>query len=184
MRKIVISDIFGKTSALDKLCKALGDDVDIIDPYGGKDMGFQTEEQAYEFFMANVGLKTYCYLLQSRIKKAPSPPTLIGFSVGASAIWGISESLTTEKVTNAVCFYGSQVRYLSGIIPNILINFIMPRYEPGFSVDELATRLSDMKNVVLHKTSYLHGFMNELSKNYNELGCAQYIEWLRQIGKK
>jgi len=180
MRKIVVSDIFGKTQTLDKLCKALGDDVDIIDSYGGKYMCFQTEEQAYEFFMANVGLKTYCDLLQSRLKKTPSPATLIGFSVGASAIWRISESLTTERVKRAVCFYGSQVRHLSEIIPNVVIEFIIPRHESGFSVDELVTCLSDKKNVVLHKTPYLHGFMNELSKNYNKLGYTKYIDWLRQ----
>lgn len=180
MHKIVVSDIFGKTLVLNKLCKALGDDVDIIDPYGGKEMGFQTEGQAYEFFMANVGLKTYCDLLQLRIKKTPSPATLIGFSVGASAIWRISESLSTKDVKNAVCFYGSQVRHLLEIIPNIVIDFIMPRYEPGFSVDELAPRLSGIKNVFLHRTSYLHGFMNELSKNYNELGYTKYIDWLCQ----
>jgi len=180
MHKIVVSDIFGKTQALYKLCKALGDNVDIIDSYGGKYMGFQTEEQAYEFFMANVGLKTYCDLLQSSLKKIPSPITLIGFSVGASAIWGASESLTTEKVKRAVCFYGSQVRHLSEIMPNFVIEFIMPRHEPGFSVDELMTCLSVKKNVVLHKTLYLHGFMNELSNNYNELGYTKYIDWLRQ----
>lgn len=180
MRKIVVSDIFGKTPALDKLSKALGNDVDIIDPYNGKNMEFQTEEQAYEFFTANVGLKTYCDLLQSKIKKAPAPATLIGFSVGASAVWRISESLTTQKVKNAVCFYGSQVRHLSQIRPNVVIDFIMPRYEPGFSIHELATHLSNIKNVALHKTSYLHGFMNELSKNYNAAGYTKYIDWLRQ----
>jgi len=179
MRQAVVSDIFGKTLALEKLCKALGD-VDIIDPYAGKYMGFQTEEQAYVFFMANVGLKTYCDLLQSRLKKIPSLTTMVGFSVGASAIWQISESLTIERVKRAVCFYGSQIRYLSEINPNIAIEVVVPMHEPGFSIDELVTCLSCKRNVVLHKTPYLHGFMNEFSKNYNELGYTKYIDWLRQ----
>ena len=180
MRKIVVSDIFGKTPALEQLCMAIGDDVDIIDPYDGKYMGFQTEEQAYEFFMANMGLNKYCGLLQWRLKKTPSPATLIGFSVGAAAIWRISESLSTERVKRAVCFYGSQIRHLSEITPNVEVEYVLPMHEPGFSIDELVTRLSDKKNVVLHKTAYLHGFMNKFSKNYNKLGYTKYIDWLRQ----
>ena len=159
---------------------AIGDDVDIIDPYDGKYMGFQTEEQAYEFFMANVGLRTYCDILQSRLKKTASPTILIGFSVGASAIWQISESLSTERVKRAVCFYGSQVRHLLEITPKVEVEYVLPMHEPGFRIDELVTRLSDKKNVVLHKTPYLHGFMNKFSKNHNKLGYTKYIDWLRQ----
>jgi len=78
---IVVSDIFGKTPALEKLCRTIGDDVDIIDPYAGKYMGFQNEKQAYEFFMDNVSLNAYCELLQGRLEKMQSPVTLTGFSV-------------------------------------------------------------------------------------------------------
>ncbi|MBN2429671.1 MAG: hypothetical protein JXK94_15155 [Deltaproteobacteria bacterium] len=180
MRKIVVTDIFGKTPALEKLCKAVGGDVDIIDPYAGKFMGVMTEEQAYGFFMANTGVETYCDLLLSRLEKIPSPGILIGFSVGASAIWQISESLSRAKVKRAVCFYGSQVRHLAEINPGFVVDFVLPKHEPGFDIDELANRLAGKKNVVLHKTPYLHGFMNELSKNYNKSGYTQYIDWLRQ----
>lgn len=180
MCRIIISDIFGKTLALDKLCKAVGADVDVIDPYAGKYMGFQTEEQAYESFMAHMGLNTYCDLLQSKLEKTSSPTTLIGFSVGASAVWQISESLSAETVKRAICFYGSQVRNLTEINPGIVVEHILPLHESGFSVDELARSLSGKKNVVLHMTPYLHGFMNELSENYNKLGYTRYVDWLRQ----
>ena len=180
MQRIVVSDIFGKTPALEKLCKAVGADVDVVDPYAGEYMGFGTEKQAYEFFMAHIGLNTYCDLLTSRLEKTPSPAMLIGFSVGASAAWRISGSLIPEKVPRAVCFYGSQVRHLTEIQPNIAVDHILPAHEPAFSVDEVADRLAGRKNVVLHRTTYLHGFMNEVSKNYNELGYSIYIDWLRQ----
>lgn len=175
-----MSDIFGRTPALENLCKAVGSDVDLIDPYAGKYMGFQTEEQAYESFMANVGLDAYCNLLQSRLKKVLKPTILIGFSVGASAIWKISESLNTEKIRSVVCFYSSQIRHLTAIKPSVIVEYVLPTYEPGFSVDELSHRLSSKKNVVLYKTPYLHGFMNELSKNYNKVGYAEYVDWLRE----
>jgi hypothetical protein len=34
MHQIIVSDIFGKTSALEKIADALPGDVDIFDPYG------------------------------------------------------------------------------------------------------------------------------------------------------
>lgn len=175
---IVVSDIFGKTFALERLCRAIGDDVYIIDPYAGKYMDFQNEGQAYEFFMENMGLNSYCDLLNTRLEKIQSPVILIGFSVGASAIWQISGSLSIEKVNRAVCFYGSQVRHMLKVNPSIEIEFLLPMYEPGFSVDGLESHLSDKKNVVLHRTPYLHGFMNELSMNYNKQACTRYIDWL------
>ncbi|HOO89796.1 MAG TPA: dienelactone hydrolase family protein, partial [Syntrophales bacterium] len=167
-----------KTPALDKLCAAIGADVGVIDPYAGEDMGFQTEEQAYEFFMENIGLNGYCHIVQSTLEKTPSLTVLIGFSVGASAVWQISESLNAEKVKRAVCFYGSQVRHLTEIHPNIMIDLVLPTHEAGFSVDALAQSLSGRENVVLHRTPYLHGFMNELSKNYDKSGYTRYVGWL------
>ena len=180
MRRIVVSDIFGKTPELAKLCKALSGDVVVIDPYAGANMNFQTEEQAYAFFMANMGLNTYSDLLRSRLERIPPPATLIGFSVGASAVWQISESLNAEKVKRAICFYGSQIRHLTEVNPSIMVEYVLPMYEPGFSVEELASRLSGKKNVVIHETQYLHGFMNELSRNFNESGYTRYIDWLRR----
>lgn len=177
---MVVSDIFGRTPALENLCKTVACDVDVIDPYSGKYMGFQTEQDAYEFFMATVGLNAYCNLLHARLEKAPKPVILVGFSVGASAIWMISESLSTEKVKRAVCFYGSQVRHLVGINPGVVVEHVLPAHEPGFSVDDLACQFSGKENVVLHKTPYLHGFMNQCSKNFSHSGYTGYVDWLRE----
>ncbi len=180
MHNIVVSDIWGKTPPLESLCKALGDDVDIVDPYAAQTMGFQAEEHAYAFFMANVGLKTYRDLVQSRLTETTSPVNLIGFSVGAAAIWQLSETLAAGRVRRAVCFYGSQIRHMPEIHPNVVVELVMPAHEPGFSIDALAARLAGKKNVVLRRTPYLHGFMNEMSKNYNRSGYAEYMDWMRQ----
>lgn len=180
-RIVIVSDIFGKTQALKKLCKAVISNVDVIDPYAGNYMDFRTEQEAYEFFMNNVGLSTYCDLLLSRLEKVPSPTNLVGFSVGASAIWQVSELLNTNKINRVVCFYGSQVRNLTEIKPNVVVEHLLPIHEPGYSISELASQLSRKENVVIHKTPYLHGFMNKLSKNYNKSGYATYIDWLREM---
>ncbi len=116
MKKNIVSDIFGRTPALENLCKALGSNVDIIDPYAGKYMCFKTEQEAYDFFMANVGLEAYCCVLKSKLEKDSIPLILIGFSVGASAIWQVSESFSNKKIKHVVCFYGSQIRHLRRLI--------------------------------------------------------------------
>ena len=129
-----------------------------------------------------MGLNGYGDLLLSTLQKTPSPIILIGFSVGASAVWQISESLNLEKVKRAVCFYGSQIRYLTEIQPNIMVDLVLPIHEAGFSVKALARILSDRKHVVLHRTPYLHGFMNERSQNYDKAGYSRYVDWLCQHG--
>ncbi|CAG36026.1 dienelactone hydrolase family protein [Desulfotalea psychrophila] len=180
MRKIFVSDIFGRTPALENLCRAVGSDIGIVDPYAGKEMRFQTEQEAYDFFMANVGMNAYCDLLQSRLEQTTIPIILVGFSVGASALWQISESLSCEKVKRVVCFYGSQIRHSTEINPSVVVEHFLPVHEAGFSVEEMANRLLGKENIILHNTTYLHGFMNELSKNYSKLGYRKYVELLRK----
>lgn len=177
---IIVSDIFGKTPALENLCKELGSNVDIIDPYAGKYMGFKTEQIAYDFFMSNVGLNSYSQVLQSKLENELTPPILIGFSIGASVIWQISESFSKEKIKHVVCFYGSQIRNFMEVNPNVIVDILLPKYEPGFNVEELARLLSVKENIILHKTPYLHGFMNKLSKNYSKVGYCKYVNWLRE----
>ncbi len=178
MGKVLVSDIFGRTKALEDLAGAIGSVVDIIDPYGGQQMGFHTEQQAYEHFMAHIGIRKYENMLASRLADIPRVSILIGFSAGAAAIWGISETLTPEKIGRAVCFYGSQIRHAIDIVPRIRIEHILPEMEPGFSIDELAAALFNKKNVTVHKTPYLHGFMNELSPNFSRTGYAAGLDRL------
>ncbi|MFO7911639.1 MAG: hypothetical protein R6V15_05705 [Desulfotignum sp.] len=179
MGKVIVSDIFGATPALEALAKAIGPNVDIIDPYGGKTMGFSGERRAYDHFMAHVGIRAYEKILSSHLAALPRVSVLIGFSVGAAAVWGISQTLTLEKTGRAVCFYGSQIRHATHVVPHIPITHIFPEMEPGFNIDDLAAALAGKKNVTVHKAPYLHGFMNALSQNFNRTGYAAHIAWLR-----
>ncbi len=178
MNRIIVSDIFGKTSELEELCNALNAKVEIIDPYSGKFMCFKKESDAYEFFMANVGVHAYSELLLEKLASISNPTTLIGFSVGASAVWKVSGKFNVDLIENAICFYGSQIRNHTEVNPCVNIDLIFPISEPNFSVGELGNILS-MKNCVeVHNTPYLHGFMNSLSKNFSHIGYNEYIDWL------
>jgi hypothetical protein len=179
MGKVLVADIFGRTPALEDLAQAVGSVMDIIDPYGGQLMGFETEPRAYGHFMTHVGIPAYERVLAAHLAHSPRVSMLIGFSVGAAAIWGISQTLTPDKIGRAVCFYGSQVRHKPDIAPNIRIEHLLPEKEPGFSVDDLAAALCCKKNVTVHRTPYLHGFMNRLSPNFSPIGYDSCLDRLR-----
>ncbi len=180
MKVVLVSDIFGKTPALLKMANDLNADR-IIDPYKGETMGFETEIQAYDYFMDQVGIEQYLALLQEHIDFTEEPVSLVGFSVGASVIWRLSETETAKNVCRGFCFYGSQIRHAIDVQPRFDIELILPRYESHFDVATLLSQLKAKRQVIASQVDYLHGFMNPHSENYDELGYQQQIHRLCSI---
>ena len=173
---IIVSDIFGKTPALEKLCYDLTRPFEVVDPYNGEFLKFKTESDAYHHFSEHVGVEYYSELLKYKINNTNEKIILLGFSVGASAIWRISNQ-DLMNVSSAICFYGSQIRNMLDIQPQIPM-YIIPAFEEHFSVQGLSNELAHKRNVKVQGTNYLHGFMNSHSTNYNEAGYKYYIEWM------
>ncbi len=67
MRRIFVSDIFGRTPALEELASGIPGDVELVDPYDGKRMDFRNEAEAYRFFCSEVGLDKYTEQLAGKI---------------------------------------------------------------------------------------------------------------------
>lgn len=178
MNNVIVTDIFGRTPALETLARDIGSVAAIIDPYDKASMNFAAEPLAYEYFMTHVGIFAYKQLIAARLAESARIDLLIGFSVGAAAIWRISGSLSPGKIARAVCFYGSQIRHATDMAPRIPTDHILPRKEPGFDINGLAEILSGKKNVSVHKTPFLHGFMNRLSPNFSQTG---YDVWLNRL---
>lgn len=139
----------------------------IFDPYEGEVLDFADEKSAYKYFIKNVGLASYSEKLKEYIKAQTETVILIGFSVGATAIWNISEENDLRCVQNAFCYYGSQIRYNLNIKPKFPINLVFPLREDHFSIEELIENLSDLENTSIRQVSSLHGFMNEKSQNFD-----------------
>ena len=180
MNKILVSDIFGKTPALE----ALGDELNantIVDPYAGEFMEFRNESDAYSFFVKNAGLDDYTSKLLEAIELTDCTSLLIGFSIGASAIWRISDKIPNGLVDRAICFYGAQIRNFADVIPKIEVELIFPCSEPHFDVLELQTRLSKTPNVKTSTAEYLHGFMNCYSKNYSQQAYQEQVDFLKRV---
>jgi hypothetical protein len=185
MNLIAVTDIFGKTKAFDKIINEISDrfdEVDIVDPYEKRDLGFQDESEAYIYFQKYVGLEKYIELLSNKLKsQEDTSQFLLGFSVGASSIWAVSETLSTFAKTKAVCFYSSQIRKYLSVIPRVAIDLYFSKHEPNYDVDEIVEIVSKKPNVHCYKTNFKHGFMNELSCNYSQEGYSKYMKIMKYV---
>lgn len=179
MTTVFVSDIFGKTSALQELASSVTNDYLIIDPYGGEDNQFASESDAYQFFTANIGLESYTKHLQCQLINLDSVVNVVGFSVGAASLWSVSNSLFLPHVNKAFCFYGSQIRHHRTVSPLFPVSLIFPQQESHFSVDALITDLQWTKNTHIRQVKYSHGFMNRLSKNFNQQGYECEVRKMR-----
>lgn len=176
----LVSDVFGITPGLLRLKEEIGAET-IVDPYNGQSMAFNNEADAYSHFVSTVGLEGYVSILFKTLEAFETPTTLIGFSVGASAVWSISSSNERNLVKQAYCFYGSQIRNFTETEPCYRTNLIFPQSESHFDVAELIHKLTNKPNVSISQVEYLHGFMNYYSTNFNEKAYKEYTTLLQLI---
>ena len=181
MHLIIVSDIFGRTAALESFAFEFSGQVEIFDPYNSDIMGFDCEDDAYSYFTTEVGLDVYADKLYNRIKASTDHVTLLGFSAGASAIWKLSHEQNLNNVIGAALFYGSQIRYYTDIEPLFPICLVFPQTELHFSVSEVIQSLKQKENVEIHHSSFLHGFMNYHSSNYNAAAYNKYTKALCSV---
>ncbi len=182
MKRIIVSDIFGKTPALIALAELLNADM-IIEPYHNNNKVFDDESQAYQYFSENIGLDSYAAQLANKIANVKEDVVLIGFSVGAAAIWQLSDIIANNIASNvkaAFCFYGGQIRHSTEISLQFDVTLIFPESEPHFNVSALIQLVSNKKHVNIKQVDYLHGFMNALSNNFNQRGYEQHIALMQR----
>jgi len=178
MKTIIVSDIFGRSCALERLSTALENNAIIFDPYESVVMNFENEKQAYTHFCEIGGHDSYAQKLKEIVRVQKTEVFLIGFSAGASAIWRVSQEKGVSNVNKAICYYGSQIRnHLDGV-PTFPIDLVFPAMETHFSVEDVMATLSGKENVSMRQVPSLHGFMNELSVNFDRQGYTQEIQLL------
>jgi len=167
MNIIIITDIFGLTPALLTLSQTLKANT-IVDPYQGQQLAFENEADAYAYFSENVGLDAYLAQLQKIVSLAPIESILIGFSIGATTMWRLSETTLANRIEQGFGFYGGQIRKYTDI-------------KPHFSIDELQNTLDQTQRVKMLNSNYYHGFMNIYSDNYHEDAYHQQVKRLLSI---
>lgn len=183
MHNLIVTDVFGKTTAVEMFASALSVTTKVVDPYNSRNMNFQNEKEAYTYFKTEVGLDKYAENLVEEIQLYPNNiSTLIGFSVGASAIWNVSSQTGLSNISRAYCFYGSQIRNNKNVSPIFPVHLIFPSSEEHFSIPKLITSLTGREGVQVVQTNYLHGFMNIHSNNFDQDGYDHFLKLLCQIG--
>lgn len=178
MDLIAATDIFGLTTEFERLISNVSDkytSITIVDPYKGLRHSFQDENVAYRHFQKSCGVIGYSEMIKEEVAKKSVETILLGFSVGASAIWRLLGSSSIYPTTKMVGFYGSQIRDYTDINPIVETNLVFPKYEKHFDVQSLISTLKKKEQVNCLQTEYLHGFMNEKSLNYNALALAKYL---------
>lgn len=180
MKFIIVSDIFGVTRHLITLAQSISSEYEIIDPYNGQIMEFESEPQAYERFCARCGLHRYTDLVIKRILSSSQRVLIVGFSVGASAVWNTLDKDCALMIEKAVCFYGSRIRDNSNLKPRCPALLIFPSKEVSFSVSDLSSALSKTYNVTCINTKYFHGFMNKCSDNFDASEYSNYLDLLKK----
>ena len=166
---VCVTDIFGRTPAVDELMSSFESHylLSIVEPYAAKFMDFGNEQLAYQYFTEHIGLVAYIGKLQAHIQSLTGDVYLLGFSVGAAAIWALSANNQLGSIKQAWIFYGSQIRHYQCLTPTFPITLYFPQSEMHFSVTELATNLQHKSHVKIEHTTFLHGFMNRYSANFN-----------------
>jgi len=181
MNLIVVSDIFGKTASLNEFAAQLSSsysEIIVIDPYGGQNMQFGNEENAYQYFQQNCGIEQLTEQVEKGIKKAKEAVDIIGFSVGGTSAWEISGKDVSKSIGKIVCFYGSRIREKTNISPQFSTTLVFPAFEKSFELEPVIRKVENKQNVEVVRTSYLHGFMNRESKKYSEPGYKYFSSWL------
>ena len=182
---IVIADIFGRTKALDEFCNQLNTPTNIIEPYQGEFCQFENEAVAYQCFMSDVGLESYQQIIANTLIQLNQETRIIAFSVGASALWQLSELVYNPLIDHAYCFYGSQIRNAISIVPKFPITLVFPKHEPHFLIDELIAKLKSYQKqtkspIEIEQANYLHGFINKCSINFDPAGYQEIINRLNR----
>jgi len=198
---IFVADIFGITDEFKHLCqqvtanveqclgvekvygveKAYGVKCHIVGPYQQQPKCFTCERDAYQYFTENVSLEGYVNKLEQKLLAISGSKLLVGFSVGGSAIWQLYAQGAVKQSLGAICFYSSQIRHLTRLTPNIATRLILPSTEPHFSVAALRAVLRNKSTVTLEQSEYLHGFMNQLSANYDAEAYLYYLKRLADL---
>jgi len=179
---LIISDIFGRTPELQDLASELSgryDQMHIIDPYDGQIVDLGSEQDAYHYFQEHCSIEKLATLVLEKIAESNVKLDLMGFSVGASAIWFISETRYFEKINTAVCFYGSRIRDMLDKVPRFKVQLVFPILEHHFDVARLASMISKKTHVECIQTKFMHGFMNKRSENFDDAGYRVFLNQMK-----
>ncbi|WP_027184289.1 hypothetical protein [Desulfovibrio inopinatus] len=182
MHCVLVTDVFGVTPDVHEIARQLEMPL-VIAPYSA-DSWFEDETAAYAWFMEQVGITEYASIIERELDGLTGPLVVIGFSVGATALWTLLDTPVADRIAQAFCFYGSRIREHVHCEPTCPTTVIFPASEPSFDVRILERQLAPKAYVAMRFTRWAHGFMNRYSAGFDSSGRDQWMEILLQALKK
>ena len=156
MKIIIATDIHGINDELRALFQDLGQEIKFLSPWPGEGSPYDNEQEAVAAFQAANGLEKYQQQIAKETDNAPA--ILIGFSVGATALWLHSSSQLCHPQSRAHLYYEASFQPA-----NIIANLTHPHVN--------CTIIAGTR----------HGFMNPHSPNFREDLAQQEVATIRRL---
>ena len=166
---ILLHEIYGLNKFIRHFAKQLSNDgMDVFCPdlLAGNVFSYEQHEEAYQYFMTEVGfekaaleMKDLIQTLQSQYKEV----YILGFSIGATIAWLCSEQ---EGLSGVIGYSGSRIREYLDVTPTCRTLLLFARYEASVNVDSILPELKHKQNVEVVQIAGSHGFADIYSPTY------------------
>lgn len=177
MNIIIATDIHGINDQLSHLFHSLGDELIFLSPWDSDSAPYNNEQEAVAAFQADHGLEKYQQKIAQQAGDAPA--LLIGFSVGATALWRHIASKDCHPQSQAHLYYGSRIRDHQDLIPRCPTKVIFAEHEASFKPSDIITNITHPQVACSIIAGTYHGFMNPHSPNFrDELAAAAVLAWM------
>lgn len=179
MNIIIATDIHGINDQLRHLFHTLGDELIFLSPWDSVSSPYSNEQEAVAAFQADHGLEKYQQKIAQQAGK--SPALLIGFSVGATALWRHIASDHYHPQSQAYLYYGSRIRDHQNLIPRCQTKVIFAEHEASFKPADILANITHPHVACSIISDTRHGFMNPHSANFREELARREVDYLRTL---
>jgi len=118
-----------------------------------------SEQESYTRFFTEIGFDAATKAIQTIIEENQNQTiTVVGFSVGATIAWTLSENPAIHKI---IGIYGSRIRHCLDVEPVVQTDLLFVE-ESSFNVHELMDKIAKKHHVRANLIDGTHGFYSKL----------------------
>lgn len=179
MKIIIATDIHGINQQLRAMFQDFGNEVTFLSPWPDESSPYANEQEAVAAFQADHGMEKYQQQIAQEAGNAPA--ILIGFSVGATALWRYIASELCHPQSRAQLYYGSRIRDHQTSIPRCQTRVIFAEHEASFQPVDIIANITHPNVECSIIAGTHHGFMNPRSPNFREELARRELDYIRTL---
>lgn len=132
---------------------------------------YEQTEEAYGWYMKCAGFRKIDDLTEkiSHLRKQYKKIYVLGFSVGATNAWLLSQSAECDGV---ICCYGSRIRDYHAVEPRCKTLLLFAKHD-SFDVENVVKELKNKKQVDVVTFPASHGFLDPYNQKYDVIYAKQ-----------